>query len=655
MEAAVGVEKNHLNVRCLKSRYLVSSDHPYPEKVRSSLDEAAAKSLPFVLSLILSRWSSAKDPSIWFIRRLDLDVDVNVAWDREKLAKSWASAIAGALAAQIEGNSDGENVVRFESRSALLASFLDDLADSSAWGKWYYEGFKGLRTLPVSAAVRTAICEDPTTGLEALLQLSPHGLRKVLFSLTEQDARWALDALSGQTSTADEQICFNTFLKILETGEAIPIHGGDEWKGVLLLCLMVWRERLDLKGPILKTAALAIVRLNYLLSSASESRRAEILRAVTERQLSVLYSMTGIADGEVISPLIRCPPDMVKRIIGAITSRLQAYSRAIPSVVPNVRYTPFGGIFLLLPLLNASPLSEAAKDWPDLKDCPPVNVIRLLVVMKCLGRSQAHMAFSDPLVRDLLGIDASLTISGLADWQRRISGSQIESYLQGICLWERKRCWETDQTEIVLNLRCSRGRVVLFVENTTGYWFYADIYNDKKPESFIKNLKRHLSSVDYLPGRIVCETPLLDPLRTLFPDITVPEVGLSSDTEGQISETPVQINHARLEKLQDDLSYLSLPDSFSISRRLDIALSLIAQNVMREFARRLPGFGTSSLMYLYNNFLDFGANVEEEPQRRVVCLKRPPLNLVLNMTGMTRGTYKLSWLDECPFVLFQGE
>jgi hypothetical protein len=320
-----------------------------------------------------------------------------------------------------------------------------------------------------------------------------------------------------------------------------------------------------------------------------------------------------------------------------------------------VRYTPFGGIFLLLPLLDAFPLFEAAKDWPNLKGCHPVNVIRLLVVMKCLGRSQAHMTFSDPLVRDVLGIDASLTISGLADWQKRITGSQIASCLQAICLWQRKRCWETDQAEIVLKVRYRRGLVAMLVDSATGYWFYADIYNDKKPESFVKRLKQHLSNMDYLPGQIICEAPLLGPLRALSPGITVQELGHSSDTEGQTLETPIPINQARLEKLQDDLSYLSLPDVFAISRRLDIALSLIAQNVMREFARRLPGFGTSSLTHLYNNFLDFGADVEEEPQRRVVRLERPPLNLVLNMTGMTRNTYKLSWLDERPFVLFQGE
>jgi hypothetical protein len=36
-----------------------------------------------------------------------------------------------------------------------------------------------------------------------------------------------------------------------------------------------------------------------------------------------------------------------------------------------------------------------------------------------------------------------------------------------------------------------------------------------------------------------------------------------------------------------------------------------------------------------------------------VRVSRPPLHLVLGLTGMTRQTYQLSWLDERPLTLFQ--
>jgi hypothetical protein len=74
---------------------------------------------------------------------------------------------------------------------------------------------------------------------------------------------------------------------------------------------------------------------------------------------------------------------------------------------------------------------------------------------------------------------------------------------------------------------------------------------------------------------------------------------------------------------------------------------------MRAFAWRLPGFASSNLRYLWGNFLDFSASLDEETDRRVVRVGRPPLRLVLGLTGSTRQSYRLSWLDERPLTLFE--
>jgi hypothetical protein len=102
-----------------------------------------------------------------------------------------------------------------------------------------------------------------------------------------------------------------------------------------------------------------------------------------------------------------------------------------------------------------------------------------------------------------------------------------------------------------------------------------------------------------------------------------------------------------------DLSYLALPGSLECSPALDLALSVAAQNLLRNFAWRLPGFAESNLPYLSNNFLDFSASLEEELTRRIVRLSSPPLRLVLGITGMMRQSYRLSWLDERPLALFE--
>jgi hypothetical protein len=109
---------------------------------------------------------------------------------------------------------------------------------------------------------------------------------------------------------------------------------------------------------------------------------------------------------------------------------------------------------------------------------------------------------------------------------------------------------------------------------------------------------------------------------------------------------------ARLDKLSQDFSYLALPESLGLSSELDFALSVASQNLLRSFSWRLPGFASSSLSYLASNFLDFSGSLEEEPARRVVRLGRPLLHLVANLTGMSRQTYRPSWLDERPLSLF---
>jgi hypothetical protein len=98
----------------------------------------------------------------------------------------------------------GGNVVRFANRAAYVARFLRDVAAGTAWGKWYYESFAGLRQLSTSAALRTAVCNESDAGPAALLELDDHELKRVLRELTEQDARRILDHLATNASASDE-------------------------------------------------------------------------------------------------------------------------------------------------------------------------------------------------------------------------------------------------------------------------------------------------------------------------------------------------------------------------------------------------------------------------------------------------------------------
>jgi hypothetical protein len=553
---AGGTVKDSLHIGRFTSQYIISSEHPAPEQVKSSLDEAAQESLSYALSSFLANCFDEGDAAVWIIRRLELDVGVNAAWDRDTLTRQWSAQIARSLVAEMGGGTDGQNALRFEDRSDYVAHFLEDVAEGCAWSKWYYRSFDGLRMLPVSAALRTILCEDAGRGLEVLLRLSSAGFSAVLRALTEQDTRTVLLSIAAAGRRSGEAECLESVCSVLAGGDDV-MPDEKEGTAALNIYLRVCRRQGQLSGATLKDVVLSVVRLAGLLLSASAAHRDGIIEAVTNGNAAALYERMSAGDAEALAPLTRCPAELVLETVAVIAARCPGAERPQPdsvAAVGPVRDTRFGGIFLLLPLLAEFPLEEAARGWPEGEVVSTVPLLRILIISKCFGQSQAFRVFTDPLVRDLTGNTPRLSLSSLSDWQEKITGKDIEQFSRTVGVWAQERGFEQE----ILT-----------------------------PES--------------------------------LPD------------------------------------FFCLPAQFHLSHHLDFAVSLGAQAVLTSFARRLPGFSKSGPEHLLRNFLDFTATLEEEAERRVVRLGKPPLNIILNMTGMGRGAYRIGWLDERPFALFQED
>jgi hypothetical protein len=102
------------------------------------------------------------------------------------------------------------------------------------------------------------------------------------------------------------------------------------------------------------------------------------------------------------------------------------------------------------------------------------------------------------------------------------------------------------------------------------------------------------------------------------------------------------------------LRYLFRPGVGNAPTEGELAIGLAAQHALRGFARRLPGFSESSPAYLYDNFLDFEASLEEAETRRICRIGRPPLGALLVMTGAARGQIPVPWLGGAPLDLYGG-
>jgi hypothetical protein len=540
-----------LHVDHFRAQYLIASDHPAPKTVKQRLDDAISKTLPDSLRVALSSWLSDDDPSIWFVREMNVNLDLNLDWNTDQVGKTWATQLVRKLASDLkEDNAHG--IIRFPNRAAYLATFLRDLAGGDAWSKWYYKPFDGLRMLPLSAAISTAIRNNIETSLPALLQLSSRDLTKVIECLSTQETRKVLEAIAETRLSLSDEQCFAELWDVWKSDELDFLQTSNESSRALRLFLEIERRH-DAGGATLQRAAVAFVRL--VASLKSGFRNQEVLRALLAGDIAGLYVAAGATDAEVLLPFTHCSPDLLQEIWTTVSATTDhaAYKRDSQKT-----YTTFGGLFILLPFLDRLPVTMLTEDWPDAIDQQSAaSLVRFIVLIKCLGEDRFETAWNDPLLRDLLEIGPQISADRINEWSSQITLPLVERFIQQLASWDR----ENRQVEQSLLL---------------------------------------------------------------------------------------------ITRLNDDLQYLT--SSVFHSTAFDLAMSIAAQRVMRQLSWRLPGFSQSSLPYLYANFLDFRASVDPEPNRFVVRVGTPPLNIILAITGLQRTSFNLSWLeDQRPFKLFQTE
>lgn len=590
-----------LQIRRVHAQYLVQSGHPAPMRIKDRLDDEIKRNLPRVLSATFSSWFSETDSSLWFVRQLDIDLAVDAAGNGEHVAKTLTRQLGRALGDTLQDDADHNNVVHFANPAEFLAQFLSDLAAGIAWGRWYYESFFGLRMLPTSSALRTAVCDQAERGRAALIQLPGAELGNVLRALNRQDAQLILESLT-QGAADDDFDSSETARFVARILDASSFSGLDEWGRALYLYLRVAREQKE--GGL----------------------------QATDTELAVL----------------RCSPDRLREVAEKLTIT-QAQTRVDET---ERRNTPFGGAFLLLPILDELPLMEALCDWPHADEAAAISLVRFLLLVKCCGSRHVQSSLTDPLLRDLLLVPPTVSVGTLRDWQARVTTTHIENFLRTLVNSQRIQGKVADRTHILARTILDGVPAWVLIDGARGVWLVAQRYDTGQSPEPLEELREDLSRLEQEEGMLFCDPTLLGRVLTEFPTLKVLSI---ADADQQVpKEESIQKLLARLGTLSTELSYLALPGSLQFSPSLDLAFSVAAQHILRNCAWRLPGFSESNLPYLTSNFLGFSASLEDEPTRRVVHLSSPPLRLVLSITGMMRQTYRLSWLDDRLLTLFEG-
>jgi hypothetical protein len=383
-----------LTIRKLHMTVLAPPDHPEPEGFRIRLEDTLRASFSAALAEAIGDWP---DEGILRIHRIEIDLTAGSGVSSERLTAQLARAVADALA---RARGDGERVLAFADRSHYLAVFLQELAAGRAWQRWWFKSFDGLRMLAPSAAIRTALLADATTGLTALMVLPPGALASVLVRLSEADAVRVLD---GFARLPDAGARPERVVAALVAARATPAASallGATPAAALALYLDVLRVDRDCGGARPAALATTVAALDRLMTGHSSAVPIEVGR--------ILQSTHGAnaADAAALAAVAVLPPDL-RDMLFATTRQEEAASRAAAR-----RYTPFGGLFILLASLDLARIEEVieASGAPSVSADPsPARLIGLLTLAACAGRTRAAQVPADPIWRELFNIPPSWT------------------------------------------------------------------------------------------------------------------------------------------------------------------------------------------------------------------------------------------------------
>lgn len=551
------------------------------------LERIARTELPRALAEALAPLDRAGEGLV-FVRRLEVDLDLDLDLSPRNLAERWASALRDGLLARLSSASDAAERVTFASRAHYLAAFLRDHTKGLAWQCWYYRGLDGLRPLPRSAALRTALLDDAQTGRDALRALAEPDLVPILQALDAADARRVLEGLQepGGTGVSLRRAA----VRLADHWDSLVGHLAAAEPG--RAALLLWSRLLRLAPPIAtrETASLCLAacRLAGVMAGADEVRTRRLL--VLFREPDSAQGLTALEPqlAPALAPLLELGSASRRELI----RRLLAPPRQSPGADPSEpRQSAFGNLFLLLPLLPELPLGDMTRGWRGIGDVPPTALLTWALCAACQPPSQRGACLGDPLVRALCAVGDGPGAHDLNAWLAALGPDALRQAHCGLV---------EAVAPAPAALECAvppiPGAGPLVREKTRGLW-----------------LTLGSGPCELTRDEVIARSNQVAPWSTLARD------------HPWLLPQPVQRGW-------------SLP-------------ALLAQHLLRRLAYRLPGFSESSLAHLHTNFLCMPAWLTPAPECLQVRLGPVPLGLVLRLTGATRQRYELPGFSPLPIQL----
>ncbi|MFW2438533.1 MAG: hypothetical protein ACN4GR_04095 [Arenicellales bacterium] len=581
--------EDSLQINRLSNQYLLAESATSVNTDKKRLDRMATEQLANILSQALAPLLTCK-PGLVLLDKLECELTLDSTLSDQAIVDSWVAEITRILSRRLRDDTS-QAMACFDQPSDLLAAFLIDLTKGQAWNSWIYRSFDGLKMLPLSTALRTALLDDSEAGLTVLLGMKKHEQLMIIRSLSEGESNRVLSTLarSDGDTELDPDIIARHLLTSIQPW-SITLHG----QGALSLWLFL-QANSNLR-MVCRTQELLIREMVRFKDKLNNNG---LLGKTFSKDDSSIHKKY-IHETEVIACI---SPPLRKQIINLLLQGQDNEDRAeIHRATGNdgeVKFTLNGGAIMLLRFVAELPIA----DLPGV-DADDAACLRLMILAKAIGGDRFTQLFNDPVLRDLLEVPPAMTVTEAIYWAVSKQLSTWQKWMSIIGGWRRGQ-WNAKEDVQVLCNRYGIHRLV--TEKVKGAWLYA---------VSVKNLSEMNQKVSPLS------------VLSLLPENRI------------------------LRRSLADYSYLRVPLIAEKNENVDLALSVMAQGVLRDFSFCLSGFADSSLSFLYDNFLSFSARMEKVEQGYHVHLGRPSLNVILNMTSLQREQFSLPWHPSHSLRLF---
>ncbi len=328
------------------------------------------------------------DETVVLIPRLEITLDHPADGSADALADRLADAILMGIARSRATDAVG---LRFASRTMHAAAFIEALVSGTAWSRWWFRGFQGLRALPVGRAVRTLCDRDWGRALAILRDVQPAERERLWRLMESADADAILAGIAEAGISADA------------TAGLASVADDDP----------VW-DRLAAVLVAMPTAPAPVAALAALCALDDADAVPTVIRALRD-----LAQPSPAPRDPRIDPISVQGANLAMPLRRAVARLRRDRGTRTPPTAERWRGSPLLGYAILWPELDQCHLDQVCAGWPaPAAGLQAVDLVRLLVLSACAG--PAGEPWRDPVWRDAFGVPGSFGDLALAAWVQRV-------------------------------------------------------------------------------------------------------------------------------------------------------------------------------------------------------------------------------------------